>query len=133
MGPALQRAFRNMLRSWRTERPSFSEELGAAESGTTFGMAAEHRGGAMDRIVGKRIGKKLRVPLRALMALDEFTKSMAGQIDGGNDPLGPDSTTFIADSVYSSTSMASVRLSRRLRIFFSRESISVRALSTEGG
>ena len=79
--PGMQRAFRNMERSWRTERPTFMEELGGAKAGSTIGLATEHKGGALDRYVGKRVGKKLRIPLRGLLALDEFTKSLVGQME----------------------------------------------------
>ena len=79
--PGMQRAWRNMLRSWKTERPTFMEELSGAKAGSTIGLTSEHRGGAMDRYTGKRLAKKLRIPLRGLLALDEFTKSLAGQME----------------------------------------------------
>ncbi len=80
--PGLSRALRNMVRSWKTERPTFQEELDRSQvEGSTIGLTTEYRGGAMDKYVGKRMARAIRIPLRGLMALDEFTKSMAGQMD----------------------------------------------------
>lgn len=71
--PGLQRASRNFLQAWRTESPVFEEEVmgeeGATKLETMHGAAIE----------GQK-GRIIRMPLRLLLAVDEFSKSLIGQI-----------------------------------------------------
>lgn len=75
MKPGFVRGVRNLLASWRTERPMFEDEIAGS---TAAGNRAidSHRAA-----VGGAVGRKIRIPFRALLAADEFQKSIIGEME----------------------------------------------------
>jgi len=74
MKPGFRRGFRNMLQSWRTELPAFEAQVGGPHNYSKIETLK-------NPAIGGVKGRVIRAPLRALMAMDEFSKSMAAEME----------------------------------------------------
>lgn len=74
MKPGFRRGFRNMLQSWRTELPAFEAQVGGPHNYSKIETLK-------NPAIGGAKGRVIRAPLRALMAMDEFSKSMAAEME----------------------------------------------------
>ncbi|MBE7558218.1 DEAD/DEAH box helicase family protein [bacterium] len=75
MKPGFARGVRNLLASWRTERPMFEDEIMGSTAGGNRAIDS-HRAA-----IGGKLGRTIRVPFRALLAMDEFQKSIVGEME----------------------------------------------------
>jgi hypothetical protein len=78
--PGLLQASRNAMLSWRTEIPTWEFDLNAR------GFTVAGYGQAFDSLprqtIPGKLGRTLRVPLRAMLASDEFFKTLAAYTEG---------------------------------------------------
>lgn len=92
MKPGFRRAVRNMLQSWRTELPAFESQVGGPHNYSKIETLKSPAIGGRDIIPTLKVkgglgigwtnkGRVVRAPLRALMAMDEFSKSMAAEME----------------------------------------------------
>lgn len=70
--PGLERASRNFLKSWRTELPVFEEEV--------LGSRGHEKVTQAQTAIEGQFGRTVRTPLRSLRAVDEYCKSIFGQL-----------------------------------------------------
>jgi len=75
MGPGFRRAVRSTVGAWRTEQAVFEDEV----RGTQTKRIETMKGSA----IGGRKGRVLRMPFRALLAMDEAFKSLIAEMEVG--------------------------------------------------
>ncbi len=86
MGPGFVRAVQNAMLAYRTEQSAFQEDIKFHRKNRNnlpglldLGYASQHNTASISGTKGRIV----RIPLRALLAMDEFSKSLFGQMEAG--------------------------------------------------
>lgn len=74
--PTLSMASRNMMQTWRTEMSAF-EMQHAADHIIADTVAGSDKMDNMGRAIGGKLGKRIRIPQRLLLASDDLNKTLA--------------------------------------------------------